>query len=54
MVEKIIYSKRAVSRNSTVLNPAIYMSLFISSMSAWSVADEIDLMEGGGDGIFMC
>ena len=23
-------------------------------MSAWSVADEIDLMEGGGDGIFMC
>ena len=52
MVEKIIYSKRAVSRNSTVLNPAIYMSLFISSMSACS--DEIDLMEGGGDGNFMC
>ena len=51
MVEKIIYSKRAVSRNSTVLNPAIY-ALFNSSMSACS--DEIDLMEGGGDGNFMC
>ena len=53
-MEKIIYSKRAVSRNSTVLNPAIYMSRFISSRSAWSVADETDAMEGGGDGIFMC
>ena len=51
MVEKIIYSKRAVSRNSTVLNPAIY-ALFNSFMSACS--DEIDAMEGGGDGIFMC
>ena len=53
-MEKIIYLKCAVFRNSTVLNPAIYMSLFISSMSAWSVADETDAMEGGGDGIFMC
>ena len=52
-MEKIIYLRCAVFINSTVLNPAIYMSLFISSMSAWSVADETDATGWRfGDGVF--
>ena len=42
-MEKIIYLKCAVFRNSTVLNPAIY-ALFSSSMSACSDAAPAGLL----------